>query len=50
VVTAAVWVQILGLLLITAACSVMWSPWAMAVGGAILVIVPEIIAARRPRP
>lgn len=43
--------QIVGVLLIVLGVWLIWSPVALIIGGALLLLVPEMVAAvRRPRP
>ncbi len=39
--------QVLGVVLIACGAALLWSAWALVIGGAILVVVPEIVAALR---
>jgi hypothetical protein len=43
-------VQLVGVLLLVAAGVVLWSSWSLVIGGVLLLVVPEIGAARRRRP
>lgn len=41
--------QIIGLILCSVAGWLLWSPWALLIGGGLLLIVPELAALRRRR-
>lgn len=48
-VTPAFLLQFLGLVAALAGGFMIWGAWSLVAGGAILVVVPEIAAAWRPR-
>jgi hypothetical protein len=41
--------QIVGVLLVIVGVWVLWSPWALVIGGGLLLVVPELVAVTRRR-
>jgi hypothetical protein len=39
--------QTVGLVLAAVGLYLLWSPWALVIAGALLLVVPELVAARR---
>jgi len=39
--------QIVGILLLVLGGWLLWSAWALVIGGAVLLVVPELVAVRR---
>lgn len=41
--------QFVGSVLVTVGAALLWSVWALVIAGVLLMVVPEVVAARRRR-